>query len=479
MTELHKNLINGEWVGGDGADNINPSNTNEVVGVYARATQQDTLDAIAAAKAAFPAWSHSGILQRWEILSKTAHEIFARKAELGELLSREEGKTLAEGIGEVTRAGQIFEFFAGEALRLSGESVPSVRPGVGVEMTREAMGVVGIITPWNFPIAIPAWKIAPALCYGNTVVFKPADLVPGCSWAIVDILHRNGLPKGVLNLVMGRGSVVGQAMLDSKDIVAQTFTGSVNTGRRVAEASVKVMRKFQLEMGGKNPTIVLDDADLKVAVETTAQSAFYSTGQRCTASSRLIVTEGIHDQFVAALTEGIRNLKVGDAIAKDTEIGPVVDPGQLKQDTDYIEIGKGEGAKLVVGGELVKRDNPGYFLQPALFTEATNQMRIAREEIFGPVAAVIRVKDYDEALAVANDTEFGLSAGIVTTSLKYATHFKRNAEAGMVMVNVPTAGVDFHVPFGGRKGSSYGPKEQGKYAAEFFTQVKTAYTAAG
>jgi aldehyde dehydrogenase (NAD+) len=479
MTELHKNLINGEWVGGDGVNNINPSNTNEVVGVYARASQQDTLDAIAAAKAAFPAWSRSGILQRWEILSKTAHEIFARKAELGELLSREEGKTLAEGIGEVTRAGQIFEFFAGEALRLSGESVPSVRPGVGVEMTREAMGVVGIITPWNFPIAIPAWKIAPALCYGNTVVFKPADLVPGCSWAIVDILHRNGLPKGVLNLVMGKGSVVGQTMLDSKDIVAQTFTGSVNTGRRVAEASVKVMRKFQLEMGGKNPTIVLDDADLKVAVETTAQSAFYSTGQRCTASSRLIVTEGIHDAFVAALTERIRNLKVGDAIAKDTEIGPVVDPGQLKQDTDYIEIGKGEGAKLVVGGELVKHDNPGYFLQPALFTEVHNQMRIAREEIFGPVAAVIRVKDYDEALAVANDTEFGLSAGIVTTSLKYATHFKRNAEAGMVMVNVPTAGVDFHVPFGGRKGSSYGPKEQGKYAAEFFTQVKTAYTAAG
>ena len=479
MTELHQNLINGEWVGADASENINPSNTNEVVGLYARATQQDTLDAIAAAKAAFPAWSRSGILQRWEILSKTAHEIFARKAELGELLSREEGKTLAEGIGEVTRAGQIFEFFAGEALRLSGESVPSVRPGVGVEMTREAMGVVGIITPWNFPIAIPAWKIAPALCYGNTVVFKPADLVPGCSWAIVDILHRNGLPKGVLNLVMGRGSVVGQTMLDSKDIVAQTFTGSVNTGRRVAEASVKHMRKFQLEMGGKNPTIVLDDADLKVAVETTAQSAFYSTGQRCTASSRLIVTEGIHDAFVAALTERIRNLKVGDAIAKDTEIGPVVDPGQLKQDTDYIEIGKNEGARLAVGGNLVERDNPGYFLQPALFTEATNRMRIAREEIFGPVAAVIRVRDYEEALATANDTEFGLSAGIVTTSLKYATHFKRNAEAGMVMVNVPTAGVDFHVPFGGRKGSSYGPKEQGKYAAEFFTQVKTAYTAAG
>jgi len=479
MTELHQNLINGEWVGADASENINPSNTNEVVGLYARATQRDTLDAIAAAKAAFPAWSRSGIMQRWEILSKTAHEILARKAELGELLSREEGKTLAEGIGEATRAGHIFEFFAGEVLRLSGETVPSARPGVGVEMTREPMGVVGIITPWNFPIAIPAWKIAPALAYGNTVVFKPADLVPGSSWAIVDILHRSGLPKGVLNLVMGRGSVVGQTMLDSKDIVAQTFTGSVNTGKRVAEASIKFMRKFQLEMGGKNPTIVLDDADLKVAVETTAQSAFYSTGQRCTAASRLIVTEGIHDAFVAALTERIKNLKVGDAIAKDTEIGPVVDASQLKQDLDYIDIGQKEGAKLAVGGQRLNRETEGFFLQPALFTEVTNQMRIAREEIFGPVAAVIKVKDYEEALAVSNDTDFGLSAGIVTTSLKYATHFKRNAEAGMVMVNVPTAGVDFHVPFGGRKGSSYGPKEQGKYAAEFFTQVKTAYTAAG
>jgi aldehyde dehydrogenase (NAD+) len=479
MTELHKNLINGEWVGGEGVDNINPSNTNEVVGVYARATVEDTKAAIAAANAAFPAWSRSGPLQRWEVLSKAAHEIFARKQELGELLSREEGKTLPEGIGEVTRAGQIFEFFAGEALRLTGETVPSIRPGVGVEITREAVGVVGIIAPWNFPIAIPTWKIAPALCYGNTVVFKPADLVPGSSWAIVEILHRAGLPKGVLNLVMGRGSVVGQTILDSADVNAVSFTGGVSTGKRVAEASVKVGRKFQLEMGGKNPTVVLDDADLKVAVESVAQSAFFSTGQRCTASSRIIVTEGIHDAFVAALTERVRNLKVGDALKRGTEIGPVVDPGQLKQDTDYIELGKKEGAKLVTGGELLTLGTPGHYLQPALFTEATNQMRIAREEIFGPVAAVIRVKDYDEALATANDTEFGLSSGIVTTSLKYATHYKRNAQAGMVMVNVPTAGVDFHVPFGGTKASSYGPREQGKYAAEFFTTVKVAYTAAG
>ncbi len=479
MAELHKNLINGEWVGSDGVENINPSNIAEVVGVYARATAEETKQAIAAAKAAFPAWSRSGILERHAILSKTSQEILARKVELGELLSREEGKTLHEGIGEVTRAAQIFDFFAGEVLRLSGEVLPSVRPGVGVEITREPIGVIGIITPWNFPIAIPAWKMAPALAYGNTVVIKPADLVPGSTWAIVDILVRNGLPKGVVNLVMGKGSVVGQTMLDSKDVTAISFTGSVGTGKRVAAASIEVGRKFQLEMGGKNPTVVLDDADLKVAVETVAQSAFFSTGQRCTASSRVIVTEGIHDAFVDALCERTKNLRVGDALAKDTEIGPVVDPSQLKQDMDYIGIGQDEGAELRAGGQRVNAPTEGYFLQPALFTGVTNQMRIAREEIFGPVAAVIKVKDYEEALATANDTEFGLSAGIVTTSLKYATHFKRNAEAGMVMVNVPTAGVDFHVPFGGRKGSSYGPREQGKYAAEFFTVVKTAYTAAG
>jgi aldehyde dehydrogenase (NAD+) len=479
MTDLYQNLIDGEWVGSDGAENINPSNTAEVVGVYARASAEDTKQAIAAAKAAFPAWSRSGILERHAILRKAADEILARKAELGELLSREEGKTLPEAIGEVTRAGQIFDFFAGEVLRLTGEVVQSVRPGVGVEITREPIGVIGIITPWNFPIAIPSWKIAPALCYGNTVVIKPADLVPGSTWAIVDILQRAGLPKGVLNLVMGKGSVVGQTLLDSPDVTAISFTGSVGTGKRVAAASIEHNRKFQLEMGGKNPVVVLDDADLKVAIESVAQSAFFSTGQRCTASSRVIVTEGIHDAFVEGLAERARNLRVGHALDKNTEIGPVVDPNQLKQDTDYIAIGQQEGAKLVAGGERVQKDTEGYFLQPTLFTETTNQMRISREEIFGPVASVIRVKDYEEALAVSNDTPFGLSAGIVTTSLKYATHFKRNAEAGMVMVNVPTAGVDFHVPFGGRKGSSYGPREQGKYAAEFFTVVKTAYTAAG
>ncbi|QCI96741.1 aldehyde dehydrogenase family protein [Agrobacterium larrymoorei] len=475
---IHQNLIGGEWIGSDTSKNINPSDTNEVVGLYAQATADDAKQAIAAAKAAFPAWSRSGILERHAILKKTADEILARKDELGALLAREEGKVLAEGIGETIRAAQIFDFFAGEALRLAGEVIPSARPNIGVEITREPLGVIGIITPWNFPIAIPAWKIAPALCYGNTVVFKPADLVPGCSWAIVDILHRAGLPKGVLNLVMGRGSVVGQAMLDSPDLAGITFTGSTGTGQRVAASSLPFNRKFQLEMGGKNPFVVLDDADLNVAVEAAANSGFYSTGQRCTASSRIIVTEGIHDKFVAALSERLAKINVGHALDKETHVGPVVDEKQLKQDTDYIEIGKKEGAKLAFGGEVLERGTPGFFLQPTLFTEATNDMRISREEIFGPVAAVIRVKNYDEALAVANDTPFGLSSGIATTSLKHATHFKRNAEAGMVMVNLPTAGVDFHVPFGGRKASSFGSREQGKYANEFFTTVKTAYTLA-
>jgi alpha-ketoglutaric semialdehyde dehydrogenase len=476
MDDLHRNYIAGEWREGEAAPNINPSDTGEVVGHYVRASAEDTKAAIAAAKAAFPAWSRTGIQQRHDILKKASDEVMTRRAELGKLLAQEEGKTLAEGIGETVRAGQILDFFAGECLRLSGEMLPSVRPGIGVEITREPVGVVAIITPWNFPIAIPAWKIAPALCYGNTVVVKPADLVPGCTWALVDILVRAGLPEGVLNLVMGRGSVVGQAILDSPDVNAITFTGSIGTGKRVAEASIKHMRKFQLEMGGKNPLVILDDAELKVAVECAANGSYFSTGQRCTASSRLVVTAGIHDKFVAALTERLQGLVVDHALKQGTHIGPVVDQSQLDQDESYIRIGKDEGAKLHWGGERLNRETPGFYLQPALFTETKPAMRINREEVFGPVASVIKVKDYDEALAIANDTEYGLTSGICTTSLKYATHFKRNSEAGMVMVNLPTAGVDYHVSFGGRKGSSYGPREQGSYAAEFFTTVKTAYT---
>ncbi len=475
---IKSNLIGGEWLKADRAsDNINPSDTSDVVDAFASASARDTDAAIAAARQAFPGWSLSNPQDRATILTNIGNEIIARSAELGELLAREEGKTRPEGVGEVVRAGQIFQFFGGEAVRLAGEKIASTRPGVEVEVTREPVGIVGIITPWNFPVAIPAWKIAPALCYGNCVVFKPASLVPGSAWALADIIARSGIPDGVLNLVMGSGSVVGEAILSSPDINAVSFTGSVETGRHVAAKCVEGFKKVQLEMGGKNPFIVLDDADLDIAVNCAVNGAFFSTGQRCTASSRLIVTEGIHDRFVEATIAALKNLNVGHALNNDSQIGPAVDESQLAQDLKYIDIGKGEGAKLAWGGERLNRDTEGFYIQPTLFTETSNDMRINREEIFGPVASVIRVADYDEALAVANDTAFGLSSGIATSSLRHASHFKRNSEAGMVMVNLPTAGVDYHVPFGGRKGSSYGPREQGRYAAEFYTSVKTAYIA--
>ena len=471
-----QNYINGQWVEGASATrNVNPSNTSDVIDEYAQADRAQAESAIAAARAAFPKWSLAGIQQRADILDQIGNEILARKEELGTLLSREEGKTKPEGIGEAARAGYIFKFFAGEAIRAHGELVPSVRPGIDVEITREPVGVVGMITPWNFPIAIPAWKIAPALAFGNCVVIKPADLVPGSVWALTEIISRTSLPPGVFNLVMGRGSVVGDAIVRAKDVDAISFTGSVPTGTNIAKTAIESMKKVQLEMGGKNPQVILDDADLDVAVNVCLQSAYFSTGQRCTAASRLVVTQGIHDRFVEALAKRMASLTIDDALKAGTDIGPVVDQSQLDQDLRYVEIAKAEGGRLTAGGELLKRATEGFYMAPALITETTPSMRINREEVFGPVASVVRVKDYDEALAVANDTTFGLTAGIATRSLKHASHFKRNANAGMVMVNLPTAGVDYHVPFGGRKGSSYGPREQGGYAKEFYTTVKTAY----
>jgi len=476
---MHANYINGAWVDGvDTRNNINPSNLADIVGEYAQADAAQTSQAIAAARAAAYDWARTTGQRRADILDAVGTEILARKEDLGRLLSREEGKTLPEGIGEASRAGYIFKFFAGEALRIQGEKLPMTRPGVEADVTREPVGVVGIIAPWNFPIAIPAWKIAPALAYGNTVVFKPADLVPGSAWALAEILSRAGLPAGVFNLVMGRGGIVGQTILDDKRVDAISFTGSVATGRRVAQAAMTRLAKVQLEMGGKNPMVVLDDADLNVAVESCINGAFFSTGQRCTASSRLIVQKGIYPRFVAAMQERLKSLKVDDALLAGTDIGPVVDESQLAQNEQYVSIGREEGAKLAYGGERVKRATEGFYMTPALFVDCSNDLRISREEIFGPVAAVIPADSFEHALELANDTEFGLSSGICTTSLKYATQFKRDSQAGMVMVNCPTAGVDYHVPFGGRKGSSYGSREQGRYAAEFYTSVKTAYTAA-
>jgi aldehyde dehydrogenase (NAD+) len=471
---MKQNYINGEWIdGASTSSNINPSNTSDVIGQYAQADARQADLAIAAAAAAAPAWGLSNVQMRADALDRIGTEILARKEELGRLLSREEG--LPEGIGEAGRAGYIFKFFAQECLRLRGEKLPSVRTGLDIEITREPVGVVGIIAPWNFPIAIPAWKIAPALAYGNCVLIKPAELVPGSSWALAEIISRAGLPAGVFNLVMGRGSVVGQAFLNDRRVDAISFTGSVATGAKVAQAAMGRMAKVQIEMGGKNPLIVLNDADLATAVNCAIQGSFYSTGQRCTASSRLIVEKGIYPAFVAAVKDKLGALKVGDALKAGTDIGPVVDASQLEQDLEYIRIGRDEGAKLAFGGERVQRETEGFYLTPALFTDCSNDMRISREEIFGPVAGVIPADNYEHALALANDTEFGLSGGICTTSLKYSTHYKRHAQVGMVMVNVPTAGVDYHVPFGGSKGSSYGSREQGTYAAEFFTTVKTAY----
>lgn len=477
---MNKNFIAGEWL--EGADinlNINPSDTNDVVGEYARADASQAAMAVDAAFEAAPNWARSTAEVRSDALDRIGTEILARREELGRLLAREEGKTLPEGIGEVVRAGRVFKFFAGEALRLSGERLASIRPGVEADVRREPEGVVGIITPWNFPIAIPAWKIAPALAFGNAVVFKPADLVPGSAWALAEIIVRAGaLPSGVFNLVMGPGSKVGDVFAKSKKVRALTFTGSTGTGRSIGMTCMERGAKVQLEMGGKNPLIILDDADLNQAVEVAVSGSFFSTGQRCTASSRLIVQDGIHDQFVEAVIKRLSSLKVDHALSEGCDMGPVVSQAQLKQDCDYIKRAQEEGGKLAYGGELLTRGTPGFYLSPALITETTNQMCINREEVFGPVASVIRVKDYEEAVTLANDTEFGLSSGICTTSLKHSSDFKQRSTAGMVMVNVPTAGVDYHAPFGGRKNSSYGSREQGGYAKEFYTSVKTTYTLA-
>jgi aldehyde dehydrogenase (NAD+) len=478
MANAFPNLIDGRPIDStDRMPDINPSNVGDIVGEFARGTVSDVDQAIAAARQAFRKWSLTTPQERFDILDRAGTEILARKDELGRLLSREQGKPLADGIGEAARAGAIFKFFAGEAVRLTGEKVASVRPGIEVEVTREPVGVVAAITPWNFPLAIPAWKIAPAIAFGNCVVFKPAELVPASPWTLVDIVQRAGLPPGVLNLVMGPGSRLGAALAASPHVDAVTFTGSQAVGPSVAEAAVKNGARVQLEMGGKNPLIVLDDADLATAVSVAVNGAFFQTGQRCTASSRVIVTDGIHDRFVDAMIDRTKTLVVDDALKPGTEMGPVVDERQLEKDIEYIDIGRREGAHLAYGGERLKRETEGYYLAPAIFTDTAPTMRINQEEIFGPVASIIRVRDYDEALAVANDTPYGLSAGIVTSSLKHASHFKRHAQSGLVMVNLPTAGLDYHVPFGGRKKSSYGPREQGAYAKEFYTIVKTAYIA--
>ncbi|MGK6308581.1 aldehyde dehydrogenase family protein [Variovorax sp. DT-64] len=470
-----RHYINGRWeTGVTSGQSINPSDLRETVAEYARADRSQTELAVRAAADAFRAWSMTTPQRRADALDLIGSEILARKDELGLLLAREEGKTLPEAVAEAARAGQIFKFFAGEALRVGGESVASLRPGVHVDITREPVGVVGLITPWNFPLAIPAWKIAPALACGNAVVFKPSELVPACGWALAEIISRAALPAGTFNLVMGSGREVGQALVEHPLVDAISFTGSAATGERVLQAAAARRAKVQLEMGGKNPLVVLADADLELAVDCAVQGAYFSTGQRCTASSRLIVEAPVHDAFVARLKQRIAALKVGHALEPGVDIGPVVDRAQLEQNLAAIASAREEGAEHVCGGDLLQRPSEGHYMSPALFL-ARPTHRIAREEVFGPVACVLRADDAEHALVLANDTPFGLCAGICTNSLRHAMHFRRHARVGMTMVNLPTAGVDYHVPFGGRKASSYGAREQGRHAAEFYTTVKTGY----
>jgi alpha-ketoglutaric semialdehyde dehydrogenase len=476
MTETLAHYIGGERVKADTPhESLNPSDTREVIARFPDGGQAEVDAAVDAARKAFPAWSGASPEVRSDVLDRVGEIILKRRDELGRLLSREEGKTLPEGIGEVARAGRIFKYFAGEALRRHGQNLDSVRPGVEASTAREAVGVFGLITPWNFPIAIPAWKTAPALAFGNTVVMKPASATPAMAAALADIIVDAGAPAGVFNLVLGSGRV-GEAIANHPGVDGISFTGSQGVGQRVVEAAVKRQARVQLEMGGKNPLVVLDDADFDRAIACALDGAFFATGQRCTASSRLIVMAGIHDKFVEALAAKAAALKVGDALDPATKMGPVVSETQLRQNLSYVDIAVKDGGHLLGGGERLTLEKPGYYMNPAVIVDTTSAMRINREEVFGPVASVIRVNDYDEALAIANSGEFGLSAGICTTSLKYAQHFKRAVRAGMVMVNLPTAGVDYHVPFGGSRKSSYGAREQGFAAVEFYTQIKTAYS---
>jgi acyl-CoA reductase-like NAD-dependent aldehyde dehydrogenase len=475
MSDTLTHLINGEARGGDAAgESINPSNLDDIVARYPKGGAAEVDEAVKAARAAFPGWSQASPEVRSDVLDKAGTIVMSRAKELGTLLSREEGKTLPEGMGEVMRAARILKYFAGEALRRHGQTLDSTRPSIDVETHREAVGVFGLIAPWNFPIAIPAWKSAPALAFGNTVVLKPATPTPAIARALGQILIEAGAPPGVFNLVIGEGDV-GRAIVGHPDIDGISFTGSQMVGASVAEGAMKRQARVQLEMGGKNPLVVLDDADLDRAVMCAIDGAFFATGQRCTASSRIIVTEGIHDRFVEAMAEKARSLRVGDALDPNTQIGPAVSEAQLEQNLNYVKIARDEGGKVLTGGEALTLDKRGYYMAPTVIADTAPDQRINNEEVFGPVASTVKVKDYEEALAVANRGQFGLSAGIVTNSLKHARDFRRKIRAGMVMVNLPTAGVDYHVPFGGSRKSSYGAREQGFAAVEFYTQTKTVY----
>jgi aldehyde dehydrogenase (NAD+) len=474
------NRIGGEWVpASDGATtrDLNPARTDEVVAVFPSAGPKDADRAAEAAARAFPGWSRTPMPKRGEILLQAAQLLEARLDEVAEALTREEGKTLAESKGETARGVSLLRYFAGEATQPTGDVYPSSAAATFLYAERVPLGPVALITPWNFPVAIPTWKVAPCLAFGNTVVLKPAELTPVTAWHLADVLEKAGLPPGVLNLVVGRGSQVGPALVGDERIKAISFTGSNEVGTRLAVQAAQRGAKFQLEMGGKNPVIVLDDADVDKAVELTIAGAMLSTGQKCTATSRVIVEKHIGDRFRDALAAKASSLKVGNGMKPDTYMGPLVSADAEKTVLGYVEAGKAEGARLLTGGTKLRGDeyDRGYFVAPTVFDRVDPDMRIAQEEIFGPVVAIIEAKDFDDAVRFANHTRFGLSASIVTRDLGLAMRFVREIEAGIVHVNSQTAGAEPQVPFGGFKASSSGSREQGKAARDFFTQIKTVY----
>lgn len=471
------NYINGEWVEGEWFDNRNPARTDELVGRFVNGTAADMARAAGAAAEALPGWASMPAPARGALLFKVADLLEKRFDEISAEMTREEGKTLPEAKGEVRRSIHIFRYFAGEGSRLGGIVAPSERERVHMFAVRKPVGVCGLVTPWNFPSAIPAWKLAPALICGNTVVLKPASAAPLSAWRIVEACHEAGTPKGVVNFVAGPGRALGEALVEAPALKAISFTGSCGVGAWLHERASRRKLRIQLEMGGKNPTIVLADANFEQAVENVVNGAFFSTGQKCTATSRAIVEESIYDRFVEALVERTKKLKVGDGMQPGVEIGPCVDEGQMNTVLGYIEIGKKECGEPLCGGHRLTGGeyDRGWFVAPTVFAGATQEMRIAREEIFGPVLAVMKARDLRHALEIANASEFGLSASLQTTNVTRMFEYIYGIEAGLVTVNLPSAGVEYQLPFGGTKDSSFGPKEQGPAALEFYSDYKTVY----
>ena len=474
------NFIGGNWCAGSSSiTSVNPSDITDIVGEFAQASRQDVADAVAAARAAQPIWEKTGLEARQAVLMQIGEELIQRADELGVVLSRDEGKPFVEGRGEVYRAGQFFTYYAAEILRQIGENADSVRAGVEIDIRREAVGVVAVISPWNFPIATASWKIAPTLAYGNAVVWKPANLTPAIAVALAEIISRTALPKGAFNLVMGSGSQAGDALIRHAGVDAISFTGSLDVGRQINLAAAANLTRVQLEMGSKNALVIMDDCDIELAVKHALNGAFGGTGQKCTASSRLIVHQAVLSEFTDRLVKAARAMRGGPALETGTEMGPVVSQQQLEANLAYVALGQSEGAQLLCGGDRVSCAMTGYYMAPTIFGGTANSMRINQEEMFAPITCIITVASYDEALAITNDTPFGLTAGLMTNSLAYASHFRRNVKTGCVMINLPTAGTDYHVPFGGRGNSSHGPREQGQHAVHFYTTVKTTYLNSG